>query len=75
MLSFLHLLLSYHIITPVNASRAYPHGCLYRHQSYYTYDERDTISWNGEDIILHANSDETEEHDDSLHHSTTTAAV
>lgn len=27
------------------ASRAYPHGCLYRHPSYYTYDERDDISW------------------------------
>ena len=25
------------------ASRAYPHGCLYRHPSYYTYDERDDI--------------------------------
>ena len=77
MLSFLHLLLSYHIITPVNASRAYPHGCLYRHPSYYTYDERDTISWknHGEGIILPANSDETEEHDESLHRSTTTATV
>jgi serine/threonine protein kinase len=29
----------------VDASRAYPHGCLYRHPSYYTYDERDDISW------------------------------
>ena len=28
-----------------SASRAYPHGCLYRHPSYYTYDERDEISW------------------------------
>lgn len=27
------------------ASRAYPHGCLYRHPSYYTYDEREDISW------------------------------
>jgi hypothetical protein len=28
-----------------SASRAYPHGCLYRHPSYYTYDEREDISW------------------------------
>ena len=27
------------------ASRAYPHGCLYRHPLYYTWDERDDISW------------------------------
>jgi len=33
------------IIISVDASRAYPHGCLYRHPSYYTYDERDDISW------------------------------
>ena len=31
--------------TIVNASRAYPHGCLYRHPSYYTYDERDDVTW------------------------------
>lgn len=33
------------IILFAEASRAYPHGCLYRHPSYYTYDERDDISW------------------------------
>lgn len=35
------------VIIFVAASRAYPHGCLYRHPSYYTYDERDDISWFG----------------------------
>eukprot|EP00956_Cyclotella_meneghiniana_P000952 scaffold1133_cov72-Cyclotella_meneghiniana.AAC.4 len=33
------------LILVTNASRAYPHGCLYRHPSYYTYDEREDISW------------------------------
>jgi hypothetical protein len=33
------------LILFAEASRAYPHGCLYRHPSYYTYDERDDISW------------------------------
>mmetsp|Transcript_23480 Transcript_23480/g.44452 ORF Transcript_23480/g.44452 Transcript_23480/m.44452 type:complete len:692 (+) Transcript_23480:206-2281(+) len=28
-----------------SASRAYPHGCMYRHPSYYTYDEREDTSW------------------------------
>ncbi|KAL3792803.1 hypothetical protein HJC23_002610 [Cyclotella cryptica] len=33
---------------PTSASRAYPHGCMYHHPSYYTYDEREDISWANE---------------------------
>ena len=33
------------ILPVAAASRAYPHGCLYRHPLYYTYDEREDISW------------------------------
>eukprot|EP00571_Detonula_confervacea_P004447 CAMPEP_0172323980 /NCGR_PEP_ID=MMETSP1058-20130122/50067_1 /TAXON_ID=83371 /ORGANISM="Detonula confervacea, Strain CCMP 353" /LENGTH=619 /DNA_ID=CAMNT_0013040125 /DNA_START=427 /DNA_END=2286 /DNA_ORIENTATION=- len=39
------LLVSIIPILTTTASRAYPHGCLYRHPSYYTYDERDDVSW------------------------------
>lgn len=44
------------------ASRAYPHGCMYRHPSYYTYDEREDISWADEthfsDVDSYGNNDE-----------------
>ena len=49
-------------LTPiVDGSRAYPHGCLYRHPSYYTYDERDDITWS-----LQASSDDDESTTDDM---------
>jgi hypothetical protein len=39
-----------------SASRAYPHGCLYRHASYYTYDERDDISWTAAEDVYNMNA-------------------
>lgn len=51
----------------VDGSRAYPHGCLYHHPSYYTYDERDDITWS-----LQASSDDEESTtDDSVVDSST----
>jgi hypothetical protein len=47
-------------LTFTHASRAYPHGCLYHHPSYYTYDEREDISW--------ANDDQLFNEEDRHHH-------
>ena len=41
----LTLTLASNIYPTTCASRAYPHGCMYRHPTYYTYDEREDISW------------------------------
>jgi hypothetical protein len=63
-------------LTHTSASRAYPHGCLYRHPSYYTYDEREDISWANEgqfhsdvesassDVVVHSSANTEEEHTD-----------
>ena len=45
MLIFYSILLLSVNLNYSKASRAYPHGCLYHHPYYYTYDEREDISW------------------------------
>lgn len=63
----IYIILAYTLPPIVNGSRAYPHGCLYRHPSYYTYDERDDITWS-----FQASSDDDESTtDDSLVDSST----
>lgn len=52
--------------THATASRAYPHGCLYRHPSYYTYDEREDISWSEGQFFSDVEQDE-KEHSDFRH--------
>ena len=51
-----YIILAYTLPPIVDGSRAYPHGCLYRHPSYYTYDERDDITWS----LQTASSDDDE---------------
>jgi len=56
-----YIILAYTLL-PVDGSRAYPHGCLYRHPSYYTYDERDDITWSS----FQASSDDDESTTDDM---------
>ena len=56
-----YIILAYTLLPIVDGSRAYPHGCLYRHPSYYTYDERDDITWS-----LQASSDDDESTTDDM---------
>ena len=58
-----YIILAYTLLPIVNGSRAYPHGCLYRHPSYYTYDERDDITWSS---LQQASSDDDESTTDDM---------
>jgi len=57
-----YIILAYTLPPVVDGSRAYPHGCLYRHPSYYTYDERDDITWSS----FQASSDDDESTTDDM---------
>ena len=59
-----YIILAYTLPPIVDGSRAYPHGCLYRHPSYYTYDERDDITWSS--LQAAASSDDESTTDDTV---------